>query len=86
MNDKLLGTDKILPAITFVVLKEIALKCFHSMSYHMYNSTVDSNQVGLHNLIKCIARCYSTVRLHHKVRQATAAVTGAIMRKELTNS
>lgn len=35
MGDKLPRTDKILFAITSVVLKEVALKCFHSLSYHM---------------------------------------------------
>lgn len=50
MGEKLPRADKMLSAITSVVLKEVVLKCFHYLTYHMYESTVDS--IHVYNLIK----------------------------------
>lgn len=82
VGNNLPQTRHFLPAITNVVLSAVGHKCFASLETHMFDSTVDNNHVF--NLIKCIAQCYSNIRLHHLAKQKTFAVSGATVRKELS--
>jgi hypothetical protein len=82
VGDKLPQTAKILPTICSIVLKEVGLKSFNSLNEHMYITTPDNNHIF--NLIKCVANCYCTIRLHHLDKQKTVAITGSKVRKQLT--
>lgn len=82
MGDKLPQTRNLLPSICTVVLKEVGLHCFLSLKEHMFATTPDYNHVF--NLIKCVARCYCTIKVHHLARQKTIAITGTKVRKQLT--
>ena len=65
-----------------MVLSEVGLRCFKQLDYHMLDSTPDGNH--LFSLVKCIAHCYSSIRMHHMAKQKTAAITGTKVRKQLT--
>jgi hypothetical protein len=82
MGDKLPQTTNLMPSICTVVLKAVGRTSFQSLDEHMYATTPDNNHVF--NLIKCVARCYCTIRLHHLAKQKTVAVAGAKVRKQLT--
>jgi len=82
MGDRLPHTSSLLPAITHTVLSVVGNKCFDSLSSHMFDSTVDNNHVF--NLTKCIAHCYSTIRLHHLAKRTTFVISGANIRKDMS--
>lgn len=82
VGDKLPHTQNLLTAICLVVLKEVGLRTFTSLNSHMFDSTPESNHIF--NLIKCVARSYATIRLHHLAKQKTVAIAGAKIRKQLT--
>ena len=75
-------TRSIVSAITHTVLSTMGSKCFATLQEHMFDSTVDNYHVF--NLIKCIAHCYSTIRMHHLAKQKTFVVNGANVRKQLS--
>jgi len=75
-------TGRILPSICTAVLTEVGLTSFPSLTDHMFDTTPDSNHVF--NLVKCVAHCYGTIRMHHLAKQKTVEVTGAKVCKQLT--
>jgi hypothetical protein len=60
LGDKLPQGSKILSAICIVVLKTVGQRSFPTLTEHMFATTPDNNHVF--NLVKCLARCYSTIR------------------------
>jgi hypothetical protein len=81
-GDQLPLTSRIVPVITSTVLSEIANCCFKSLDGHMFDCTPDVNHLFL--LIKCISRCYCTVRMHHLAKQKSSSITGVKIRKQLS--
>ena len=82
VGDTLPQTAKLLSTVFSVVLKEVGQRSFQSLNEHMFATTPDNNH--MFNLIKCVAHCYCTVRMHHLAKQKTIAVTGTKVRKQLT--
>ena len=50
-------------------------------NYQMFDTPVEDNHI--HNLVKCIVRCYCKVRLYHLGKEATPDACGNIIRKKL---
>ena len=64
---------KIIPAILSVVLEEAVDKdVFSSINKHMFDSTPDNNH--LFSLIKCIAKCFLKIRMHHLAKEKTPSL------------
>ena len=77
--------SNITPSIVSVVLEEAIDKdVFSSINKNMFDSTRDNNH--LINLIKCIAKCFLKIRMHHLAKRKTAQVKGENIRKTLTNA
>ena len=75
--------SKITPAIVSVVLEEAVNKdVFLCINNHMFDSTPDNNH--LFSLIKCVAKCYLKIRMHHLAKEQTAKVRGENIRRTLT--
>ncbi len=81
-GDQLPLTSRIVPIITSTVLSEVAHCCFQSLNSHMYDCTPDSNHLFI--LIKCVASCYCTVRMHHLAKQKSSSIAGVKIRKQLS--
>ena len=78
-------TSNITPSIVSVVLEEAIDKdVFSSINNHMFDSTPENNH--LINLIKCIAKCFLKIRMHHLAKEKTAQVRGENIRKTLTKA
>ena len=78
-------TSNITPSIVSVVLEEAIDKdVFSSINNHMFDSTPENNH--LINLIKCIAKCFLKIRMHHLAKEKTAQVKGENIRKTLTKA
>ena len=56
---------------------------FTSLKEHMFDSTVVNNHVF--NLIKCCARCYVTIRMHHLCKQKNVNMHGRLYAKSIRN-
>jgi len=65
-----------------VVLAEVGLNVFLTLSAHMLDSTVGSNHIFV--MIKVLVACYIKIRMHHLAKQKTAEVTGVAVRKQLS--
>ena len=77
--------SNITPSIVSVVLEEAIDKdVFSSINNHMFDSTPDNNH--LIKLIKCIAKCFLKIRMHHLAKGKTAQVKGENIRKTLTKA
>ena len=78
-------STNITPAILSVVLEEAVNKdVFSSINNHMFDSTPDNNH--LFSLIKCIAKCFLKIRMHHLAKEKTAEVRGENIRRTLTKT
>ena len=78
-------SSKIVSAILSVVLEEAAKKnAFSSLHDHMFDSSPHKNH--LFRLIKCIAKCFLKIRMHHLAKETTAKVRGENIRKILSKT
>ena len=60
--------SKIVPAILSVVLDEaVDEDAFSAINNHIFDSIPDNNH--LFSLIKCIAKCFLKIRMHHQARK-----------------
>ena len=68
-------------AIASTVLR-VCVECdvFSCLKQHMFDTTVVNNHVF--NLIKCSAKCYLTIRMHHLGKQRNAGMHTKLVRKE----
>ena len=68
-------------AIASTVLRDcVERDVFSSLKQHMFDTTVVNNQVF--NLIKCIVKCYLTIRMHYLGKQRNAEMHTKLVRKE----
>ena len=55
------------------------VKPFAALNDHMLDCGLESNHV--YRLVKEVAWCFLTIRLHHMARKATSKCSGARLRK-----
>jgi len=81
VGDQLPKAQNLLLAICTVVLTEVGATIFEDLNEHMFDSTPDNNHVF--TLVKCVAFCYSTIRVHHMAKHNSVPPRGKIITNKI---